>query len=153
LENFEFSLVKEALHDQKYLLDTYPDLVKLRPFYLPIYKNSKRPTWMIHVGLWLYGFFAQHEYKPKEVKKEDFLTKFSAIKAESLKAVFLYYDGKTDDDTLTHKIAQEARELGVTILEHTFIDTLPLTDEQLTLHINNSFVHTNTHQRNRCMGR
>ena len=32
LEHYEFTLVKEVLHDQNYLLDTYPEFVKLRPF-------------------------------------------------------------------------------------------------------------------------
>ena len=142
LENFEFSLVKEALHDQKYLLDTYPDLVKLRPFYLPIYKSSKRPAWMIRMGLWLYGFFAQHGHKPTQVDKKTFLTEFKEIKEHNLKAVFRYFDGKTDDDVLTHKIAQEAIDLGAKIVEHTQVTSLQVEDAAITLRINNSFIHT-----------
>lgn len=142
LENLEFSLVKEALHDQKYLLDTYPDLVKLRSFYLPIYKNSKRPVWMIRMGLWLYGFFSQHECKPDEIEKENFLTQFNAIKNDSLRTVFRYFDGKTDDNALTHKIAEEAKELGVEIVEHTQVTSLIIDATAIKLQINNSFIHT-----------
>ena len=107
LENFEFGLVREALQDQKYLLNTYPELVKLRAFYLPIYQNSKRPVWMIRLGLWLYGFFAQHGHTPTEVRKKEFLQQFKAIKADQLQAVFRYFDGKTDDNALTHEVAKE----------------------------------------------
>lgn len=142
LENYEFSLVKEALHDQKYLLDTYPELVKLRPFYLPIYKHSKRPPWMIHIGLWLYGFFAQHGHKPAPVDKANFLTEFDALKEDNLKAVFRYFDGKTDDDALTHRVAQEAQALGVHILEHTQITALETKEHHLSLHIGDDIIHT-----------
>ena len=143
LENYEFSLVREALHDQKYLLNTYPDLVKLHPFYLPLYKYSKRPVWMIHLGLWFYGFFARHCHKPQKVGKEDFLNKFPAIKAEDLKAVFRYYDGKTDDDALTHRVAKEAKALGVNILELTQITSLSIEENNIALRIDNNIIHTN----------
>lgn len=142
LENFEFSLVKEALHDQKYLLDTYPDLVKLLPFYLPIYKNSKRPAWMIRLGLWLYSFFAQHGQRSEEVGKEDFLREFTALKAQNLQTVFRYFDGKTDDDALTHRVAQEANDLGVDIMEQTEVTSLQFEDTAIALQIQNTLIHT-----------
>ena len=130
LEHFEFSLVREALQDQEYLLQTYPDLVKLHSFYLPIYKNSKRPVWMIRIGLWLYSFFAKHGHKAIEISKEDFLREFKSIKEENLKGIFKYFDGKTDDYALTKKIAQEAKETGAEILEQTEIKTV-LTDDEI----------------------
>lgn len=142
LENFEFSLVKEALHDQKYLLDRYPDLVTLRPFYLPVYKNSKRPVWMIRVGLWLYGFFSQHGHQPAKVSKEDFLTQFDALRAENLKSVFRYFDGKTNDNALTHKIAQEAEEAGACILEQSEVSALHIQDNTIVLHLKEEVIHT-----------
>lgn len=142
LENFELSLVKEALGDQKYLLETYPDLVKLHPFYLPIYKNSKRPAWMIRMGLWLYSFFAQHGHKSEEVGKENFLREFTAIKEHHLKTVFRYFDGKTDDDALTHRVAQEAKDLGVDILEHTEVTSLQCEENAIVLQIQNILMHT-----------
>ncbi len=131
LEHFEFALVKEALHDQKYLLDTYPELVRLRPFYLPLYEGSSRPVWMIRMGLWLYSFFARHGLKAEEVSRDRFLKMFAQIKGENLKAVFRYYDGKTDDLALTQTIATEARELGVEILEQREISSLIVDEVQV----------------------
>ena len=51
LEQFEFSLVRECLLERSYLLKNAPDLVKLTPVYIPIYKSSKRSAWMIRAGL------------------------------------------------------------------------------------------------------
>jgi len=143
LETYEFSLVREALHDQKYLLDTYPDLVKLRPFYLPIYANSKRPAWMIGLGLWLYSLFGQHGRKTEKISKEEFLYQFKAIKEEELNAVYRYYDGKTDDDTLTHKIAEEAQQSGAEIFENTQLKSVTVADEIITIVTSQGETQTN----------
>lgn len=143
LETYEFSLVREALHDQKYLLDTYPNLVRLRPFYLPIYTDSKRPAWMIGLGLWLYSFFAWHGKKASRVSKEEFLSAFKAIKADGLKAVYKYYDGKTDDDALTHQIAEEAQKIGADILEQTELRSVRVRDETITIETSKGETQTN----------
>lgn len=144
LETYEFSLVKEALRDQKYLLDTYPELVTLRPFYLPIYKGSKRPAWMIGIGLWLYSFFAQHGEKSLEVSKKEFLKEFPAIKEDGLKAVFRYFDAKTDDKGLTYEIAEEAREEGVKIVEKTELASVIIDDEIIRLETSEGGFQTQT---------
>lgn len=144
LENFDFALVNEALKDQKYLLDTYPDLVKLRPFYLPLYKGSRRPAWMIQLGLWLYGFFARHNKKAQKVLIEDFKNEFKDVNTQNLVAVFRYFDGKTDDDKLTHKIAEEAQEAGTDILEGTQIKSLKIEDEYIRLETEQGSVETTT---------
>ncbi len=133
LENLDFALVKEALYDQKQLLDSYPQLVKLRPFYLPVYRDSKRPVWMIRAGLWLYGFFTRHARKAAEVSVESFLKEFEAIRADDLKAVFRYYDGKTDDEALTRKIGEEAQEKGAYILERTELTKVHIEAEAIIL--------------------
>ncbi|MBT5934448.1 MAG: FAD-dependent oxidoreductase [Sulfurimonas sp.] len=143
LENFEFSLVKEALLDQKYLLKTYPGLVKQCPFYLPIYKGSKRPFWVIGLGLWLYGLLAYHKEKPTEVSKIEFLKQFEAIKKKNLRKIYKYFDAKTDDNLLTHTIAEEARNAGTEILEYTQITRIDVSKTLITLQINNDVVQTN----------
>lgn len=143
LEHFEFALVREALRDQKYLLKTYPNLVKLCNFYLPIYINSNRPVWMIRFGLWLYSFFAKHGKKASEVSIEEFTKEFKYIKEDSLKAVFRYFDAKTDDYALTNKIAQEAKDIGAEIVERTEIVTLFLDNNIIRLTTDKGVVETN----------
>lgn len=143
LEHLEFSLVQEALHDQKYLLDTYPELVELRPFYLPVYKGSKRPSWMIGLGLWLYVFFSQHGKNAVKVSKEEFVNKFKKIKEDDLLSVYRYYDGKTDDKALTQKIADEAKENGAKILENAKVYNIYIDDEIINLDTSEGSIKTN----------
>ncbi len=137
LEHYEFALVKEALHDQKYLLDNYSDLVELRPFYLPVYEDSKRPLWLIRFGLWFYTMLARHGQKATRISKEAFLHQFTKIKAQKLRAVFRYYDGKTDDEALTRRIALEAQEAGVEIREGTQVQSLYVGEEKISIDVDN----------------
>ncbi|HHO65945.1 MAG TPA: glycerol-3-phosphate dehydrogenase/oxidase [Epsilonproteobacteria bacterium] len=138
LENYEFTLVQEALHDQKELLDRYPDLVKLCPFYLPIYQNTSRPVWMIRIGLWLYGLLAGHGHTPSKIPMAEFSSLFPALRTEGLKAVFHYYDGKTDDKALTHRIAEEAVSVGTTIREHTLPTAITFGKEKIKIQTNDT---------------
>ena len=58
LENFEFSLVKESLEERAYLVKNIPQLVKLKPFCIPLYVHSKRKPWMVFLGLSIYALFS-----------------------------------------------------------------------------------------------
>src|SRR5674476_1029981 len=42
LESGQFSLVRECLHERALLLELAPQLVKLKPFYIPVYRDSTR---------------------------------------------------------------------------------------------------------------
>jgi glycerol-3-phosphate dehydrogenase len=47
LENFDFQLVWEALHEKDLWLKLTPHLAYPEEFYLPVYKDSLRPLWMV----------------------------------------------------------------------------------------------------------
>lgn len=142
LEQYEFGLVKESLQDQQHLLETYPELVQLRPFYLPVYQGTKRPLWLIALGLRVYTFLARHGQKAARVPKEEFLQKFAIINPDGLEAVFRYYDAKTDDKALVHRVASEARELGVIIREETQIQRFFVDEEKMGVDIDGEIFST-----------
>ena len=58
LESAQFSLVRECLHERALLLKLAPELVRLRPFYLPVYSHTQRRPWKIRLGLALYDLLA-----------------------------------------------------------------------------------------------
>ena len=119
LETGSFGLVKESLKDRKRLIDLYPDLVKMVPFYLPIYDDSLRPWWVMRIGLGLYDLFSdQPEYHCHHISNEDFVKKFPGIKVDGLRRVYVYYDGKTNDLEITRRIAQDANGSGCAVLEN-----------------------------------
>lgn len=119
LETFRFRLVYQALHDRQELLETYPDLVNLRPFYLPVYQTSPRSSWMIWTGVKLYDFLAgrRNPGRSRFVMKEVFQEIFPAVRQDGLKRVLRYYDGKTNDLELTKRVAKDAQKFGGKFLE------------------------------------
>ncbi|MGH3452415.1 MAG: FAD-dependent oxidoreductase, partial [Haloechinothrix sp.] len=55
LASWEFALVRECLRERRILLNNAPDLVRLVPFHIPIYKHSRyQPIW-VAAGLSFYA--------------------------------------------------------------------------------------------------
>ncbi len=142
LEHFEFALVKEALQDQHYLLENYPEILTLRPFYLPHYQHSRRAKWMIKIGLWLYGLFGQHHDKPSEVDTQSFASRFPAMKQQGLNYVYCYYDAQTDDLLLTKRIAWEAQNAGAVFKLNRKVHAIDMTGEYLQLSFGSTLIET-----------
>ena len=53
LEHFQFGVVRESLHERKWLLENLPSLVKPLEILLPVYDDSPRSRFTIGVGLTL----------------------------------------------------------------------------------------------------
>lgn len=126
LETLQFKLVHEALMDRQELLRIYPDLVKMRSFYIPIYKPSPRPAWMVWFGLKFYDLLSARnkQHRSRVIPRKQFSVHAASFKQDGLKAVFHYYDAKTNDLQLTQRVAQDAIENGASFYENTFISTL-----------------------------
>lgn len=113
LETGQFKLVHECLQQRKYLLENNPDLVKLVPFYIPVYKNTSRSPWIIRLGLMIYSLFSK---KPFKTIPKDHWPALDGLKTENLRAVFQYYDAQTDDQLLTQETMYAALELGARLI-------------------------------------
>ncbi|HEX6549136.1 MAG TPA: FAD-dependent oxidoreductase, partial [Gammaproteobacteria bacterium] len=65
LEQWRFGLVRECLRERELLLRIAPDLVKLRNFVIPVYRDAERSAWKIQTGLYLYSLlsgFGSHSH-------------------------------------------------------------------------------------------
>lgn len=126
LETFQFKLVHEALMDRQELLRLYPDLVKMKSFYIPIYKPSPRPAWMIWFGLKFYDLLSsrRRQHQSRIVNRKKFSVHAASFKNDGLKAVFHYYDAKTNDLKLTQRVAQDAIESGANFYQNTHISSI-----------------------------
>lgn len=117
LESLEFSLVHESLRERALLLQLAPDLVKLKPFYLPVYRTTRRPPWLVRTGLSLYAVLgrlapaARFESIPKHRWQQ-----LDGLITADLKAVFRYSDAQTNDALLTAAVMRSARDLGAELL-------------------------------------
>jgi len=109
LESGQFGLVKECLQERRRLLKNAPELVKLIPFYIPVYRNNSRPSWMIWLGLSIYTLLS---LKPFEIVKKEQWPLLDHLKTENLNSVFKYFDAQTDDQLLTQTVAKSAQSYG-----------------------------------------
>ncbi|MCF7824871.1 MAG: FAD-dependent oxidoreductase [Candidatus Marinimicrobia bacterium] len=135
LETGQLHLVYESLHDRQRLVEKYPDLVAYKRFFLPIYKSSPRPGWMIRIGLWLYDVLSGSRLagRSRKENKEDFLARFKAFCREDLRSVLSYVDAKTHDRELTRRVADDFQDLGGRVIVHCEIEKLEWTDSSFIM--------------------
>lgn len=105
LENMDFDLVWEALHEKNLWLKLAPHLCYESSFYLPIFSDSLRPKWMVKIGLALYDFLSGYKNSPhKMTSKGETLKALPELKDSGLKGAGVYYDAIVDDTRLTIEV-------------------------------------------------
>lgn len=113
LESGEFSLVSECLHERALLLKLAPDLVELKPFYIPVYRYTTRRPWILRIGLSLYALQGGLRPATRFCRvPEKFWKKLDGLDTAQLEAVFQYNDAQTDDAALTHAVMRSAQQMG-----------------------------------------
>lgn len=101
LENFDFKLVREALHEKNTWIGLAPHLAFEAPFYLPVFKNSKRPLWMIRIGLFIYDFLSGFTNSPYAIKnKLEMKNLMPELNQQGLIGAGLYHDAIMDDSKM-----------------------------------------------------
>ncbi|GAB2879340.1 FAD-dependent oxidoreductase [Microbulbifer echini] len=118
LESGQFSLVYECLRERSWLLENKPQLVRMVPFYIPVYRHSKRPPWMVRLGLSLYALLSgigSEASRFRALSKSEWDT-LPGLKREDLLAVFRYFDAQTDDAALTRDVVASAIAHGAQII-------------------------------------
>lgn len=113
LESGQFGLVRESLYERALLLKLAPDLVKLQPLHIPVYKNTQRNPLIIRAGLSLYSLLSGFDSNAmfRSLPKSQWAD-LDNLQQTDLKAVFRYYEAQTDDAALTRAVLHSAMELG-----------------------------------------
>jgi len=134
LESVQFSLVRKSLKERAILCRLAPSLVKLKPFYIPIYKKTSRRPWQIRLGLSLYALLGnlrkENRFKPvhrKDVKKLD------KLKQTDLQKVYQYHDGQTNDVKLTEAVMFSAKQLGAELMLSTQVVSITKNDNSFNV--------------------
>ncbi|MEN8723432.1 MAG: glycerol-3-phosphate dehydrogenase [Alphaproteobacteria bacterium] len=116
LEQFEFRLVYESLHEREALMNMAPHLVFPMRFLVPIRKDQKRAGWIVRLGLFLYDVLSGRKVlgRTGKLSKGD-ASAIPHLDHEGLKSVLHYPDCWTDDARLTLETLLDARERGADI--------------------------------------
>ncbi|MDH5180928.1 MAG: FAD-dependent oxidoreductase [Gammaproteobacteria bacterium] len=113
LESGQFGLVRKALLERAVLLRLAPELVRLAPFYIPVFTTTRRRPWQIRLGLSLYALLGNltPAARFRKLPKADW-AHLDGLVADGLQAVFMYQDAQTDDQALTRAVTASAVALG-----------------------------------------
>ncbi|RVX70111.1 hypothetical protein B0A52_06283 [Exophiala mesophila] len=124
LDYNQYSLVREALRERKYFLDTAPHLSSWLPIMIPIQKWWQAPYFW--AGTKFYDFLAGSE----GIETSYFLTKSKALDAfpmlrkDNLVGALVYYDGAHNDSRMNISIATTAALYGATVVNHLEVTSL-----------------------------
>lgn len=101
LQNYDFALVREALHEKNLWLKIAPHLVTEKKFLMPNFKESEYPLWMLWCGVKLYDFLSGFQNKKSHIlSKKETLKILPELDPASLKGSAVYYDSVVDDAKL-----------------------------------------------------
>jgi glycerol-3-phosphate dehydrogenase len=113
LESGQFGLVRESLRERAVHLRIAADLVELKPFFIPVYADTRRRPWQLKLGLAVYALLAGFGAGTRfgSIPRRDW-PQLDGLETRNLDAVIRYYDAQTDDAQLTRAIVASARTLG-----------------------------------------
>jgi len=116
LEQFQLGLVRECLQERELLLKLAPELVKIRPFYIPVYRDTRRRPWQLYAGLSLYALLVGpgHHARFRSMQAGD-SPALAGLRTDGLRQVFQYWDAQTDDAALTRAVLHSAVTLGTEV--------------------------------------
>jgi len=113
LESGQFALVRESLRERSIHLRIAPDLVEMKSFFIPVYRDTRRRPWQLKLGLCLYallGGLAPGTAFGSVPRRE--WGALDGLDTNGLDAVIRYFDAQTDDAQLTRAVVRSAQELG-----------------------------------------
>src|SRR5215468_12777148 len=126
LEQGHLKLVREALHERRWWMMRAPHLAKPLQIRLPIYKESRRPAWMVWCGLTLYDWLAGQASlgRSQWCSRDEILCACNDLRAEGLLGAYTFYDGHMDDHALGLWAAEKATEAGIRIHTDTRVEAI-----------------------------
>jgi glycerol-3-phosphate dehydrogenase len=126
LEQGHLDLVREALHERQWWIMRAPHLAKPLQIMLPIYKESRRPGWVVWCGLALYDRLAGQASlgRSRWCSRDEVLRACSDLRPDALLGAYAFYDGYMDDYALGLWAAEKAAASGVRIHTGMRVDSI-----------------------------
>ncbi len=134
LESGQFALVRESLRERAIHLRIAADLVELKPFFIPVYRDTRRRPWQLRIGLWMYALLGGFDAATRfgTVPKAEWAS-LDGLQTQNLDAVIRYHDAQTDDALLTRAVVQSALALGAEIAMPAIFLRATLTEDGVTV--------------------
>ena len=119
LAQFRLRLTREALAERSLLQELAPHLVEPIPFLFPIY-HKRLEVWKVNTGLWLYDLLAgiRKTKVHRRLNRQQTLQRVPGLRADELRASFVYYDARTDDSRLVVEVLKAAVDRGAAVANY-----------------------------------
>jgi glycerol-3-phosphate dehydrogenase len=131
LPQWQFGLVREALHERERLRVLAPHLVFPLAFVVPLYRETRRPLgiaipgplrWAtplgVEMGLSAYDLLSRSDLRHRGLTTPQAAAAFPGLRTDTLTRAVLYYDAATDDVRLTQAVLATARRFGAVALNY-----------------------------------
>src|ERR1700722_15690604 len=134
LESGQFALVRESLRERAIHLRIAAALVELKPFFIPVYHDTRRRPWQLKLGLWVYALLGGFDASTRfgTVRKREWPS-LDGLETNGLEAVIRYHDAQTDDAQLTRAVVQSALSLDAELAMPASFTGATLSDDAATV--------------------
>lgn len=127
LEQYDFKLVREALHERELLVSSLaPHLVKPVAFLYPLHEKVKERTY-VGAGLALYDAlrgFKRALPGHKHLSQKTISEIAPSLRTDVVTGAIRYFDAQVDDARHTMMIARTAKRHGAAIITHAKVENL-----------------------------
>jgi len=130
LQQHDYRLVYEALHERQRLLENAPHLVHPLPFLIPLFGKdgvvASSVAKAYSVALWTYDLTGGLRIgrRHRRIGLDETLTHIPVLRTDRLVASFLYWDAQADDARLTLAVARTAASKGAAIANYSRVAEL-----------------------------
>jgi len=135
LEQYDFKLVREALHERELMVSNLaPHLVKPIAFLYPLHEKVKERTY-VGAGLALYDAlrgFKRALPGHKHLSQKTITEIAPSLRTDVVTGAVRYFDAQVDDARHTMMIARTAKRHGAAILTRTKVDSLTKKGKRVT---------------------
>ena len=124
LQQNEFGLVYENLHERQRLLRNAPHLVSPLPFLIPLFGKdgmvSKTVARAYKTALWLYDITGGWRIgkRHRNIDRTEVVQHFPNLDVSALVAGFVYYDARGDDARVALTLAKTAADHGAVVANY-----------------------------------
>lgn len=140
LEQLEFGLVYESLHERTLLSRIAPHLSKPLTFLVPVYSLAARSPLgnnrlKLAAGLWLYDFLAGRSNigRHRWLSRDATLELAPSLEPSDLRGAFCYYDCLTDDSRLVIEVIKSAAAYGTVVANYASASALSKSEDGLSI--------------------
>jgi len=127
LEQYDVLLVRESLRERERLFRLAPHLVKPVPLMMPLYRQNRRPPWLVRLGMVTYDVLSFDKTPPRHriLSRKETLRRFPGSSQDGLLGAALFYDGQVEyAERLCVELALDAKAQGAVIRTHARVDRL-----------------------------